>query len=237
MRILGEGILLSRWAALIAVIVVLMIVMALVFRMAARVFSKLFRISARERLSRAKKIAIVCVIAVVYYAAFFAARFTVSENILLSPAHYQINENCIIVHGQRVTGPEIRVVEGMEFLLASIPAPHPEDLNVSEIEMTGKTIHSGIFDYPDYYACNWLIYGKVVGVTDQYAICGSGTIPVFETDRAHPMMSLSDFLGLKIIMAANFPWGLMMAGLLYLWPAAAILAMFLKRGKGRTSRQ
>jgi hypothetical protein len=181
--------------------------------------------------SKIKKIAIVCTLAMVYYAAFFTCIFTVFENLTLSPAHYQISENCIIVHGQAVTGPEIRVVDGADFLLASIPMPHPEDLNVNEIEMTGKTIFNGIFDYPDYYVCNWLIYGKVIGLTDQYAICGDGTIPVFETERVYPMMPLSDFLGLEIIMFTKFPWGLLMAGLLYLWPVAAILAVFLRRNR------
>lgn len=181
--------------------------------------------------SAAKKIAIVSIIAVVYNTAFFTFKLTVSENIMLSPSRYRLSENCIIVHGQAVTGPEIRVVEGAEFLLASIPLPHSEDLNVNEIEMIGKTIYSGILDYPDYYACNWLIYGKVVGVTNQYAICGDGTIPVFKTERAYPIMPLSNFFNLEIIMFAKFPWGLIVAGLLYLWPIAVILILFFRRKK------
>ena len=218
---------------LIVVIISLILigVIAIAIKMAALLFSKVFRVKNKGRTSIVKRIVIVCTIAIVYYVAFFTCKFIVFENLTLSPAHYQISENCIIVHGQAVTGPEIRVVEGAEFLLASIPMPHPEDLNVSEIEMTGKTIFSGILDYPDYYACNWLIYGKLVGITDQYAICGDGTIPVFETEKVYPMMPLSDFFGLEIIMYTKFPWGLLMAGLLYLWPVAAILALFIRREK------
>ena len=199
--------------------------------MAALLFSNLFRAKNRGGATRAKHIAILCVVAIAYYAALFTCRFTLFENLTLAPAHYQVSETCIIVHGQAVTGPEIRVVEGAEFLLAAIPMPHPEDLNVSEIEMTGKTIYGDILVFPDYYACDWLIYGNVIGTTDQYAICGDGTVPVFEAEWVYPMMSLSDFFGLEIIMFAKFPWGLIMAGLFYLWPVAAILALFLGRKK------
>ena len=72
-------------------------------------------------LSKTKGIIMVFVIAVAYYAAFFTFKFMVLENLTLSPAKYEISENCIIVRGQAVTGPQIRVVEGAKFLLAAIP--------------------------------------------------------------------------------------------------------------------
>lgn len=217
--------------AFVALALVVIGAMAVVFRIAASLLSRLLRGGARKGLSGANKILIVCAAALAYYAAFFTCKFTVFENLTLHPAHYQISENCIIVRGQAVTGPQIRVVEGSEFLLASVPAPHPEDLNANEIEMTGKSIYNSILDYPDYYACDWLIYGRAAGFTDQYAICGDGTIPVFETERVYPMMTLSDFLGLEIILGVNFPWGLALAGFLYFWPASAMLALFPRRKK------
>jgi hypothetical protein len=178
--------------------------------------------------AKAKRIVMICVVAVVYYVAFFACKFTVLENFMLSPAKYQISENCIIVHGQAVTGPDIRVVKGAEFLSASIPLPHPDDLNVSELKMKGKSIYNSILEYPDFYACNWLIYGKVVGTTDEFAVCGSGTIPIFETEEVYPMMSPAVFLALEVILFVKFPWGLIAVCLLYTWPIVVLLVLLLR---------
>jgi len=180
--------------------------------------------------SKTKRVLITCAVAAIYYIAFFTIKLSVNQNlyydlsrervseISISPANYQISENCLIVRGQATTGPHIRVVEGAEFLTASVPIPHPDDLNVQEIEMTGASIYSSFLEYPDYFACDWLIYGKVTGTTDQYAICGSGTIPVFQTEKVQPIMTLAEFLTLEAVMFDRFPLGLIGACYLYFWP-------------------
>lgn len=182
-------------------------------------------------MKKSNKLKFMIIIIIVYYLGLFTCKFTVLNDFTLSPAAYQLSEQCIIVRGQAVTGPEIRVAEGGQFLLSSIPLPHPDDLNVSEIEMTGKSIYNNILDYPDYYACDWLIYGKVTGTTDKYKICGCGTVPVFEAEKIYPMITLSDFLKLEVIMFAKFPFGMILAYLLYLGPVTAVLIMILKRQK------
>ena len=164
------------------------------------------------------KIIVAILLTVAYYVIFFFCKFTLFKLVMLSPSNYRLSESCLIVHGQVTTGPEIRVVEGSEFLVNAIPSPHPGNLNVSELEMTGKRIESSFLDYPDYYACDWLIYGKVTGTTDMYEICGSGTIPIFECDELYPIMSLSQFLSLEIIMFSKFPIGLFGAIAVYLLP-------------------
>ena len=169
-------------------------------------------------MTRTRKINVAIIITMLYYVVFFMCKFTVFEKIMLSPSIYQLNENCIIVHGQATTGPEIRVVKGSEFLASAILSPQPDDLNVNEIEMTGKSIFYSFLDYPDYYACDWLIYGEVTGTTDRYEECGSGTIPIFECDNAYPIMSLSSFLTLEVIMFTKFPLGLLAAISLYFLP-------------------
>jgi len=181
--------------------------------------------------SKFKAVFIVCMIAIVYYAAFFTLRSTVFENYTLSPAKYQVSEHCIVVHGQAVTGPQIRVVEGADFLLASIPLPHPDDLNATEIEMTGKSIYNDLLSYPDYYACNWLIYGQVVGTTDRYIETGSGIVPVFEAEKVYPIMPLSDFFTLEVILFVKPPLGLLAALLLFLWPVVVIPILLLRKSK------
>ena len=179
--------------------------------------------------SKIRNILIVCVVAAAYYIAFFTLKFTLLENLMLSPAAYEISEHCVIVRGQAVTGPLIGVVEGAKHLIAAVPSPHPEQLNVTELEMTGKSIYSDILGYPDYYACEWLVYGRVVGVTDIYVETGSGIIPVFEADRVYPIMSISEFLILEVILLAFPPWGLLAALALYLWPVVVIIFLLLKK--------
>ena len=181
--------------------------------------------------SKTKRVLIMSIISVAYYIAFFTFRFIISEHIILYPANYRLSERCIIVHGQATTGPDIRVVQGAEYLLASIPLPHPEDLNVTEIKMTGKSIYNGILDYPDYYACDWLVYGAVVGTTDEYAICDSGTIPVFEAEKVYPLMSLSVFINSDMVLFLHFPVVFILSLFLHSWPFAAILIMLLKKKK------
>lgn len=184
--------------------------------------------------AKAKKTIIICAISIAYYILFFTCKFTVFEYMRLNPTNYQISENYIIVHGQATTGPEIRVVEGAEFLLASTPLPYPDDLNVSEIEMTGMSIYKNLLDYPDYYACDWLVFGKVTGTTDMYEECGSGTIPVFEAEKVYPIMSLSDFLVLETVWFYKAPLGFILALLLYFWPVAAILICINRKEKSHT---
>jgi hypothetical protein len=237
-RKMAQSVSSSISAVLLFVVVSLAFVgiLVLIIKASALLYSKLFHRKAGEGASRKKRVVIVGVVAVVYYAALFIFRFTISQNFMLYPANYQLSENCIIVHGQAVTGPQIRVEKGAEFLLSSIPPPYPDDLNVDEIEMTGKSIYTDILGYPDYYACDWLVYGVVTGTTDQYAICGSGTVPVFEAEKVQPIMSLSQFLSLEVILFERLPFGLMTA-LLYLWPIAAfIVAVSKKTGLPRKQR-
>jgi len=172
---------------------------------------------------KARKTLLTSIVCIIYYIVLFTLKFTLLENLRLSPANYQISENCVIVHGQATTGPEIRVVEGANYLIAAVPLPHPDDLNVHEIEMTGESIYTNILAYPDYFVCNWLIYGKVVGTTDRYEICGSGTVPIFETEKVYPIMTIAEFITLEVIMFAKFPWGLIAALILYIMPAVVIL--------------
>lgn len=174
-----------------------------------------------------KRIIIACAVTGIYYLLLFAFRFTLSKSILLSPADYQISENCIVVRGQVTTGPEYCVIEGVEYLSAAVPVPGPDNLNASEIEITGESIYDGILEYPDYYACNWLVYGQVVGTTDRYEICGSGSVPVFEAEKVYPMMSVSEFLSLEIILFAKFPIGLILAACLYVFPIGAGLLVVI----------
>lgn len=180
-----------------------------------------------------KKLIFVIIVAVLYYIVFFTFRFTVVENGTLMPRNYQISETCIVVRGQAVTGPEIRVQEGGAFLATQIPLPHPSDFNVAELEMTGKFIFDNVLAYPDYYACDWLVYGKVTGTTDDYAVCGSGTIPVFEAEKIYPLLPLSDYLLLEARLYSKFPLGFLVAGLFYLWPVAEILVVLLKNKSKR----
>jgi len=183
--------------------------------------------------SKVRIIVIVCIVAAAYYIAFFTLKFTLLENLMLSPVAYEISEYCVIVRGQAVTGPLIGVREGAECLSKAISLPHPENLNTTELEMTGKSIYSDILGYPDYYACDWLVYGKVTGVTDIFIETGSGIIPVFEADRVYPIMSISEFLSLEVIMFAFPPWGLLAALALYLWPVVVIILLLLKKGTGK----
>ena len=180
---------------------------------------------------RRKRIIFWALITVAYYTVFFVCMFTVLEEVMIFPSGYQISENCIIVHGQATTGPQIRVVEGSEYLALAIPLPHPEDLNVYELEMTGKSIYSRPLEYPDYYICDWLVYGEVIGTTDEYEECGSGTIPVFASTEVYPIMSLADFLTLETVLFAQFPLGLIVAILLYAAPFIGLLVVVLKPSK------
>ena len=177
------------------------------------------------------KIVIAMLITLAYYLVFFTCKFIVFENISLNPSNYQLSENCIIVQGQATTGPEIRVVEGAGFLVSAVPYPHPENLNVNEIEMTGKSIFDSFLDYPDYYACDWLIFGEVTGTTDMYEICGSGTVPIFECSSVYPIMSLSDLLILEVILFAKFPLGLLGAFVLYVLPLVVMIVVVVPRKK------
>jgi len=180
----------------------------------------------QNRHVKTKAIIIICIVAIAYYIAFFTLRFTVFENFTLSPAKYEISESCIIVHGQATTGPDIGVVEGAEFIRAAIPLPHPDNLVTSEIIMTGKSIYE-FFDYPDYYACNWLVYGKVIGTT--CSELWGGVYPVFESEKVYPIMPLSDFVRLEVIMFAKPPLGFLAGFVLYLWPIVVILVLLLTK--------
>lgn len=183
---------------------------------------------------KSNKLKFMIIISIAYYIILFTCKFTVFKYFTLSPLDYQINEHCIIIHGQATTGPEIRVAEGEQALLSAIPFPHPDDLNVNEIEMTGKSIFDGILKYPEYYAYDWLIYGEITGTTDQYEICGSGTVPVFEAEKVYPIMPWSDFLKLENIIFIKFPVGIILAFLLYLWPVTAALIIIVKKEKQHT---
>ena len=179
-----------------------------------------------------KRILIAVLILVLYYFLICNLSVTVTEKqerLMISPSNYTISENCIIVRGQATTGPELHVVEGADYLAAEIAQPHPGDLNTKEIEMLGKSIYS-ILDYPDYYACDWLVFGRVVGTTDEYEICGSGTIPIFEANKVYPIMSIAEFFALETVMFAMFPLGLIFALLIYLAPVGiAVLLVFRKK--------
>lgn len=155
------------------------------------------------------KIIIATLLTLLYYAFLLLCKFTVFDTFKLRPAQYQISENCLIVDGQVTTGPSIVVIKGSEYLAKAVPSPHPDDLNVGELEMTGKTIYSSFLKYPDYYASEWLVYGEVVGTTDMYTICGSGTIPVFECKELYPIMSLPQFFTLETVMFSRFPFRLL----------------------------
>ena len=177
-------------------------------------------------LAKTKAIIIICIVAIAYYIAFFTLKFTVFENFMLSPAKYEISESCIIVHGQATTGPDIWVVEGVEFIRAAIPLPHPDNSVISEIIMTGKSIYE-YFDYPFYYYCNWLVYGKVIGTT--CSELWGGVYPVFESEKVYPIMPLSDFVRLEVIMFTKPPLGFLVGFVLYLWPVVIILVLLLTK--------
>ncbi len=168
------------------------------------------------------------IIFIIYYGFLFTAKSTIFNKIMLGPSDFQLSENCIIVEGQVITGPEFRVVKGAEFLANMIPTPHPENLNLNEIELTGKSIYNDIFVYPEYYQYDWVIYGKVIGTTDMYEECGSGTIPIFECTKLFPVITLSEFLKLEILLFAIPPFGFLLALLIYLCPII-IIPLVLKK--------
>ena len=103
-----------------------------------------------------------------------------------------------------------------------------------EIEISGASIRDHVFDYPNYYFCNWLVYGSVVGTTDQYKECDSGSIPVFACEKLYPMVSLSALLTFDILLT-KFPLGLILTLLLTLWPVGMILIVC--RRKNESSKQ
>ena len=163
-------------------------------------------------------------LSVIYYVLFFTMKLIITDNLLLKPALYKINENCIIVQGQAVTGPVIKVVKGEEYLLESVVQKgYQKDINVTEIEMTGKSIFNDILEYPDYYVCDWLIYGRVIETTDMYDVTGSGTIPIFETERIYPIVTLPVFFTLEMNMLPIHAETYSTAILLFIWPIVVLI--------------
>jgi hypothetical protein len=182
------------------------------------------------------KIVSILLITLMYYVFFFDFKFVFSEGLRLRPLNYQLSENCIIVRGQAVTGPEVRVVEGAEFLASSLTSPQPENLNVNEIEMVGKSIYGTFLKYPDYYACDWLIYGEVIGTTDMYEIVESGTIPIFECNKLYPVVTLYQFSALELIMFDKFPIGLLVALLMRYLPFTLMILFIIFQVRANLNR-
>ena len=175
-----------------------------------------------------KLIWVLLVISVLYYIFLFVFQTEISKHILLYPEDYQINEHCIVIRFQRTTGPSFYVAEGSDYLKKEVSAP-PRDLNVSEVEITGTSVFDHFFfNYPDYFPPEWLVYGKVVGITDQYQICYSGTIPIFECERLYPKATLSEPLNDGIIFF-KFPLGLILTTIIFLWPVVIIMIVYCRK--------
>lgn len=176
----------------------------------------------------------VWLIVAAYYGILLVLITLVSPHILLYPAQYRISESCCIVKGVATTGPSVRVIEGSEFLSDAVPVPHPEDLNTGAIELTGRSIFQHILEYPDYYYCNWLIFGRVTRTTERYKECGDGTIPVFEVEKRYPMIRLYDLVRTGIILGLKFPLGLILSLIVLIWPVFMLLiAVICKRRRNQ----
>jgi hypothetical protein len=122
---------------------------------------------------------------------------------------------------ERTTGPSYYVLRGADELKEAIPSPHPEDLNTNEIELTGKSLHEWT-EYPVNIdtSFRYVITGEYIGLTDDYQITGSGTIPVFRVDTITPVGPIADWIAVKF----GF-YGL--ALLIFLYSVLSILNLFI----------
>jgi len=92
----------------------------------------------------------------------------------------------IMIRYQRTTGPFFYVIYGTDKLAKAVSMPYPDDLNVTEVEITGKQIKE-LQKYPELRYDTFIVVGTITGLTDKYQICGDGTIPVFHVEQYKPV--------------------------------------------------
>jgi hypothetical protein len=179
-----------------------------------------------KRIIANKKKIIVTTLAVLYYLAIIFYPFVLLGDHTIKPVVYPLSANCLIIKGQRITGPEIRIIRGSGFLKEAIVSPYPKDLNINEIELTGHSIYE-ILGYPDCYCYSFLVKGHVTGLTEKYKEADCGTIPVFEAYEVYPIMSLSGYL---IYLAANSTLSIslvMLILVIILWVCPIVMLLYV----------
>ncbi len=139
---------------------------------------------------RSKKIKIIvfCVEAILLLYAFIAPYK------LLSPAFTIFSDNLIKlrVDFQATTGPRHYIIEDADVLRTMTKRTFGE-LDTSEIELVGNTS----FEFEENTLTGdkiTLVYGKLIGVTDKYAKCGSETIPIFRVYCFKPINYSYNFI-------------------------------------------